>query len=192
MTASVAAIAEAPQIPVPTPIRVRRSLSIDSARPSSRAPRSATARVPSRTGSDDDPVVTTWWKDNPVPSTMIDPCRTDRLANPSPTRAERDGWRKCAIAMPPRMAKTGAPTTGARWPSKVATPPSARAKPKPGRRTDMRPRNERSESGSGSRPVRGATRVIVPVPTRSTVRRFACLQKTGSRLLVISLPYAPC
>ena len=38
----------------------------------------------------------------------------------------------------------------------------------------------------------GATRVIVPVPTRSTVRRFAWLQKTGSRLLVISLPYAPC
>jgi hypothetical protein len=52
MAAVAAAIAEAPQIAVPTPITVRVSPRTPSSRPNSQAPPSATANVPSITGNE--------------------------------------------------------------------------------------------------------------------------------------------
>lgn len=79
-TALVAAIADAPQMPVPTPISVCVSPRTPSSLPSTQAPPSATASVPSITGSDCPPTCTTCWIESPVPSTTIDSWSTGRDA----------------------------------------------------------------------------------------------------------------
>ncbi len=55
ITGVTAAIAEAPQMPVPTPIRVRRSPTMPSQRPISHAATRHTVRDPSITGRDSRP-----------------------------------------------------------------------------------------------------------------------------------------
>ena len=120
MTAVVAAIADAPQIPVPTPIRICVSPRTPSSRPSSHAPPSATASVPSMTGNDSAPTRTTWGSDNPVPSTTIDSCSTG-LRRPSTRRrcSIRAVPARAAAASPPsRMPNTGPPTIGTNCPSR--------------------------------------------------------------------------
>ena len=132
ITASVAAMADAPQIPVPTPIRVRRSRSIDRARPRRAAPTRATAREPSRTGNEDTPVLNTSCSESPVPRTTIEPCRTNLEEKRSPGRTVAGGAWRSEMPIPPSTATTGAPTTGTRWPMTMATAARAAARVRPG------------------------------------------------------------
>ena len=88
--------------------------------------------VPTKTGSDLSPVDTTWATDSPNPSTTIDPCKTVLDVNAKPGRRRSAPRRDAGTMIPATMAKTGAPTTGTRPPSRVAMPAMAAAAATPG------------------------------------------------------------
>src|SRR6185437_8610203 len=131
MTALTAAIADAPQIPVPTPINARVSGPTFSARPKTQAPPSAVAKVPSITTSEERPACTTWVSDSPVPSTTMLACSTRLLANATPGARRVLAGTTVARAPPRMMPNTGPPTIGTNRPSALATTATATATPSP-------------------------------------------------------------
>jgi hypothetical protein len=126
-------MADAPQIPVPTPISVRSRAGTPSRRPSRAAAVRQTASVPIITGSDATPVRRISPRDSWVPSTTTASCSTRLLAMAKPGRSASDGRRTRAIAAPSTMPMTGAPTTGASFPSAVAATATPAARARPGR-----------------------------------------------------------
>src|SRR5947209_6394601 len=94
---------------------MRCALSSRSMRPSSGASSSATATVPSMTGSVVSPVRTTVASDSPNPETTIAVCSTARAENASPARHSSGRGRTARTATPRTIANTGAPTSGAAW-----------------------------------------------------------------------------
>ncbi len=124
-------------MPVPTPIRVRRSPSMPSRRPTPQAATSASDRVPSITGSDDNPVWATSASDSPDPSTTIASCSTVRLekATPGCSRMSSDRLRSTTpSATPNTIPQTGAPITGTSRPTTVASAAMPAQTANPGRR----------------------------------------------------------
>src|SRR6185437_7584762 len=172
MTASVAAMADAPQMAVPTPINVRTSPPTRSTRPPSQAIPRAAAKVPVSTGRDAAPVDTTWPSDSPKPSTTIDPWSTvfELKATPGVNRAR--GLLTTATAMPPTTATTGAPTIGTAPPTTVATTATAATNPTPGPTDPSQlphpdQRGSPAASVAGGQPPRRAPPVSTPPVTSS-------------------------
>jgi hypothetical protein len=139
MTASVAAIADAPQMAVPTPIKVRVSPRRPSIWPVTHAIKRAAASVPSKTGIDRTPIERTWPSDSPKPIRTTEACSTFFEVNAMPALRRAEGFVAVAMAMPERTANTGAPTTGARPPSSVANAATAAAQLTPGTSTRKPP-----------------------------------------------------
>ena len=131
-TIATAAIADAPQIAVPTPISVRSVRSSPNARPSGTEKSSATAVVTSITGNVAIPVRTTLASESPRPETTIAACSTVRPARCSPGRSTAGSVTSEASATPRTIARTGAPTTGTNRPASVAHTATTAAARTPG------------------------------------------------------------
>ena len=135
MTDATAAIADAPQIAVPTPIRCSRTVSVFKIRPAIGADTSATAIVPIVTGNVSQPVCATAASDKPNPDTTIAACNTVFAENAKPARSERGAGNTVRNAIPNTIASTGAPASGTARAASVASSAAATAASKPGRIT---------------------------------------------------------
>src|SRR5690606_1232263 len=131
MMGATAAMAEPPQIAVPTPIRVLRRLPSFSQRPSSQAVRKATLRVTSVTARDEAPVFMTWPRLRPKPRPMMDHFNTWRLQKTTPGMKTGDRPSTLRQAMPSRMPNTGPPMSGNMAPSSQAARPRPAASSRP-------------------------------------------------------------
>ena len=129
-----AAIAEPPQIAVPTPTSRVSLPGTFSQRPSSQALAKATPRVTRVTESECRPVCTTWPRLRPKPSRMTEPCRTCLPAKAMPGAVRGAGGNAWPTAMPSTMPSTAPPSSGSAWPSSSATAASAAVSSRPGMR----------------------------------------------------------
>ncbi len=109
---ATAAIADAPQMPVPTPTSVRRRGETRKAPPMTAAPASATASVPSITGSDFAPTRRICPSASVLPSRTIASWRSTVEEKAMPGAARGEGRRTSERAIPRRIASTGAPSSG--------------------------------------------------------------------------------
>ena len=116
-TAVLAAIADAPQMPVPTPMSVRTSRPTPNRRPMSEAPPSATARLANITGSDDAYVfayrsleVHAYVLAEPVPHVLYTTFGVSRVASSQPTAGTQTEL---------TMRVPGAPALPQQWPADV-------------------------------------------------------------------------
>ena len=132
ITGETAAIAEPPQMPVPTPISVRRSPGTPSSRPYSHAAPRQTARVPSMTGSEDTPTLAASAIESCAPSRTTEHCRTKVLAHFSPGARRAPGLTAIAMTAPMTAPGTALPTSGTYCPTTVATAATASASARPG------------------------------------------------------------
>ena len=119
MTGETAAIAEPPQMPVPTPISVRRSRGMPSSRPYSQAAPRQTARVPSMTGSEDTPTRAASPIESWAPSSTTEHCRTNVLAHFRPGARRAPGLIASAMTAPMTAPGTALPTSGTCCPTTV-------------------------------------------------------------------------
>jgi len=133
MTDATAAIADAPQIAVPTPTRCSKTVSTFSMRPAIGAKTSATAMVPIVTGNVSQPVCATAASERPNPETTIADCNTYLAENAKPACTACGNGRSERNPIPSTMASTGAPASGTTRASTVATSAIAAAANKPGR-----------------------------------------------------------
>src|SRR5665213_7199 len=131
-TDDTAAIADAPQIAVPTPTSVWIIRSSRSRRPASGARTKATAMVPSVTGSVPRPVCATVASERVKPETTIAAWSTERAEKARPGRRLAGSGSTARIATPSTIAKTGAPTSGAARAQSTAASATATALRSPG------------------------------------------------------------
>ncbi len=125
-------MAEPPQMPVPTPISVRRSRGTPSSRPYSQAAPRQMTRVPSMTGSEDTPTRAASPIDNWAPSSTTEHCSTTVLAHFSPGASRVPGLMAMAMAAPMIAPGTALPTSGTYCPITVAAAATASASARPG------------------------------------------------------------
>ncbi len=130
MTPETDAIADAPQMPVPTPIGTRSRSGTPSRRPRSAAVIRAVASDPSVTGKEEAPTLATSERLIVAPSRTIAACSAERLIDPSPPSDQPAGV-AAATAMPSASAMIGAPIRGASAPSGHATPATVTAAASP-------------------------------------------------------------
>ena len=161
ITGETAAIAEPPQIPVPTPISVRRSPGTPSCLPYNQAAPRQTARVPSMTGSDDTPTRAASPIESCAPSRTTEHCRTKVLAHFSPGARRARGLTAIAMDAPMTAPGTALPTSGTYSPTTVATAATASARVNPGRSPAPAARH-RASPGSGPPCTEGSRRRAIP------------------------------
>ena len=137
--ASTTAIADAPQMPVPTPMRVRMSRSMRIARPMSNAPSRHTASETSMTGSDSAPTVTMLWSDSCDPSSTTASCSTNLLEYVTPGEMRVSGRRTSEIATPMTTAGIADPTSGTNRPIAAAAAAISTQTASPGQISRPRP-----------------------------------------------------
>ena len=120
ITGAVAAMAEPPQIAVPTPISTGTAPLSRSSRLSPHAVRKAIASVTKVSGSDANPVFATADSDSPNPSMTTEARSKGPCANLMPGRYR--GWVMPAAltARPSKSAETAPPTTGTQAPNSIA------------------------------------------------------------------------
>src|SRR5579875_635250 len=125
-------MADAPQTAVPTPTIVSTSPRNPSSRPASQAIARAVTKVPTSTGNDLPPIESTWLSESPVPNMTIEALSTFFELNAIPGCNLTERFLTDERAIPQTIAMTGAPTTGAKPPSAVATAATAAVMPTPG------------------------------------------------------------
>ena len=134
MTGAVAAMAEPPQMDEPTPMSVEISEGMRSTLCSKNAVMSAVAMVEPMMGSDIMPTWAICARFSPKPSSTTAACSTFLPLNAMPvcTRPRVGCFQNTAIAMPARMANTGAPMMGNRCPTNQHGNARARHTARPG------------------------------------------------------------
>src|SRR3984957_7789662 len=156
MTGETAAIAAPRQIPVPTPISVRRSRGMPSSLPYSQAALRQTASVPSITGSDATPTRAASAIDRWQPSSTTEHWSRNVLAYWIPGASRAPGLTASAMAAPMMAPGTALPTSGTCWPTTVATAATATASARPGRTPRARSGNDRAAGAAGAPGPAGA------------------------------------
>src|ERR1700722_13412872 len=159
MTGETAAIADPPQMPVPTPISVRRSRGMPSSLPYSQAALRQTASVPSITGSDVTPTRAASAIESWVPSSTTEHWSRNVLAYLMPGASRAPGLTASAMAAPMMPPGTALPTSGTCCPTTVATAATATASARPGRTPRARSGNDRAAAAAGAPGPAGAPRV---------------------------------
>src|SRR5579872_461080 len=132
MTLETAAIADPPQIAVPTLSSRRKSRSNPSTFPTMYAAVSTMNSVPSMTGSERRPPPTTSCNCRLKPRRMMESCSSCLLANLIPGASPSPGLRTTAMMTPSTMPNTGPPTSGTSRPSAYARIATARHNKRPG------------------------------------------------------------